>query len=236
MEQPPQAEEDYELDIFGVSAEPLPDNKFDITLRTSRGDIRGLLHPCEGEPGVVIWAASGMGGHWGPADNAYADVAEQLIADGVTSLHLQFRQPGPFPGPFEECVLDALAAISLLKNMGAGPIALVGHSFAGGVVIKAGTLSPHVTAVVALASQLYGTDKVAALSPRPLLLVHGMMDQVLEATASEVIYERAHEPKEMVLYPNAGHTFWDAKQELRQLLRSWLADKVGRGASGDQAE
>lgn len=231
MEERPEAGEVEELTILGVFASPLPDNKYNITLQTSRGDILGLLMPCEGELGAVIWAASGAGGRFGSADNAYADVSEQLLADGVTSLHLQFRQPSPYPGPFEECVLDVLAAVSFLRGIGVEAIALVGHSFAGGVVIKSGTLSPHVSAVVALASQLYGADNVAQLSPRPLLLVHGEMDTVLESASSKAIYEEAGYPKRLVLFPNCGHTFWDCREELRQLLRSWLASKVGRDAT-----
>lgn len=243
MEQRPESEEAEELTIFGVSATPLADNKYEITLQTSRGDIQGLLMPCEGEVGAVIWAASGTGAsgpegqlRFGPGDNAYAAVSEQLLEDGVTSLHLSFREPSPYPGPFEECVLDVLGAISFLRGIGVEAIALVGHSFAGGVVIKSGTLSPHVTAVVALASQLYGADMVARLSPRPLLLVHGEMDSVLEFTSSKAIYEAAGEPKELVLYPDTGHSFWDRRDDLQQLLRRWLASKVGREATKDLSE
>lgn len=236
MEQRPESEEAEELTIFGVSAVPLADNKYEITLQTSRGDIQGLLMPCEGEVGAVIWASSGAGGRFGFGENAYLAVSEQLLEDGVTSLHLQFREPSPYPGPFEECVLDVLGAISFLRGIGIEAIALVGHSFAGGVVIKSGTLSPHVTAVVALASQLYGADMVAQLSPRPLLLVHGEMDSVLEFTSSKAIYEAAQEPKELVLYPDTGHSFWDRRDDLRELLRRWLASKVGREATKDLSE
>jgi pimeloyl-ACP methyl ester carboxylesterase len=48
-------------------------------------------------------------------------------------------------------------------------------------------------------------DVVARISPRPLLLVHGRADDVIEASEAERNHAAAREPKELVLVSGAGH-------------------------------
>ena len=103
----------------------------------------------------------------------------------------------------------------------------MGHSFSGAVAIKAATLSPHINAVVALASQLYGAQQVEQIAPRPILLAHGTEDRVLEYTSSQLIYEHAKEPKEIVLYEGAGHSLLECRESLKEKLRTWLLSHLG---------
>jgi fermentation-respiration switch protein FrsA (DUF1100 family) len=93
----------------------------------------------------------------------------------------------------------------------------------------AGTLSPDVKAVVGLSSQTYGAQDVAKLAPKPLLLIHGERDRNLPVKCSHLIYEWANEPKEIVIYKGSGHFLRECHQELHDLLKAWLVDKVGRG-------
>lgn len=46
---------------------------------------------------------------------------------------------------------------------------------------------------------------VAGISPRPLLLVHGSRDDVVDVGQAYRLYERAGEPKQMVIVDGAGH-------------------------------
>lgn len=213
---------DLELAIRQVAAHPQPDGTYVVILRTTRGDIPCLLHPCEGGTAAAIFVSGASGGIDGPANHLYAAVAVALSDHGVSSLRLDYRQAGEF----DECVLDALGGLSFLRGIGAERVAVVGHSFGGAVAIKAGELSDRVCGVAAMSSQLYGTTTVAKLAPRPLLLVHGMDDQVLEATASQIIFDRAAEPKELVLYEGAGHGLEACADELRTLLTEWIV-RVG---------
>jgi len=232
---------DLEIAIEGVAASDRPDGALDILLRTTRGEITAVLHPCEGESGAAIFVGGALGGLDGPATAIYARLAE-VLADtagalrqaqrdpaetqsqphGLSSLRLHYRQPGEFP----ECVLDVLAGISFLKGVGAQRVALVGHSFGAAVVIKSGELSDLVSGVAALSPQLYGTRTVERLAPRALLLVHGTADGVLDCAASKDIYERAREPKRLVLYDDAGHSLASCADELFELLRTWLVEAV----------
>ncbi len=46
---------------------------------------------------------------------------------------------------------------------------------------------------------------VAALAGRPLLIIHGMQDAVVNVTQAELLYEAAQEPKALWLLPDVGH-------------------------------
>jgi pimeloyl-ACP methyl ester carboxylesterase len=211
-------EETYDLSIQGVALAPDAEGEYRLVLRTSRGDILGQFTVCEGESGAVVMVGGASGGLDGPADRIYPRLAEALRNQRISTLRLHYRHPGEF----EESVLDVLGALSFLKGIGAERVVLVGHSFGGAVVIRAGVLAPIVTGVVAMSSQLHGASDVAQLSPRPLLLVHGMDDQVLEATASETIFAWAEEPKRLVLYADAGHSLVQCQAELYDLLTQWI--------------
>lgn len=219
---------ELELSIRQAAVAPEPDGSYRLMLKTTRGDIYGLLHVCEGETGAAVMVGGASGGVDGPAGGIYARLGPALVEAGVTVLRLDYR----LPDVFDECVLDVLGALSFLKGIGGERAVVVGHSMGGAVAIRAGELSPLVSGVVAMSSQLHGTDGVAALSPRPLLLVHGMDDQVLEATASDIIYQRALEPKRLVLYAGAGHALTQCKDELFDLLREWIPQYAGRAEHG----
>jgi fermentation-respiration switch protein FrsA (DUF1100 family) len=90
----------------------------------------------------------------------------------------------------------------------------------------AATMSTEVKAVVGLSSQTYGTQRVSELPPKPLLLIHGDRDRNLPVRSSWHIFERAKEPKEIVIYKGSGHFLRECHQELYELLRSWLIDKL----------
>lgn len=219
---------DLELSILGVAGKERPDGAVDISINSTRGEINGILHTCEGEPGAVIYVGGALGGLDGPADGLYPKLAHELSAPGgMTGLRLHYRQPGEF----QECVLDVLGGVSFLRGVGAQRIALVGHSFGAAVVIKAGELSDAVVGVAALSPQLYGTRTVERLAPRRLLLVHGTADRVLDAEASRDIHARAGEPKRLELYDGAGHSLRSCAEELFELTKGWLLETVAANAN-----
>jgi len=46
---------------------------------------------------------------------------------------------------------------------------------------------------------------VAQIAPRPLLLVHGSEDEVVKVTQAHKLYDRAGEPKQIIIIDGAGH-------------------------------
>ena len=216
-------EEAYELRIKHVRARPTGEpGEVAVLLETSRGSLEGLLRPCEGRDGCAIYLGGASGGVRGPARGVYERLSRELVTSGVTSLRLHYRQPGDLV----ECVLDALAGCSFLKGIGAGRVVLIGASFGGAVAIRAAGLAPLVTGVAALAPQRSGTEQVGALG-KPLLLVHGDEDTVLDRAASDDIFARAREPKRLAILSGADHGLDSHADEVRDLLSEFVSAHAG---------
>ena len=214
---------DLTLSIKGVRTIPgdVP-GEMTVVLNTTRGEITTHLRPCEGRTGCAIFLGGAAGGVRGPANQVYERIGEALVAAGVTSLRVEYREPGEF----EECVVDALAGASFLRGIGATEAVVVGHSFGGAVAIKAGELNDLVTGVVAMSSQRFGTQNVDQLK-KPLLLIHGSNDDVLDQAASKDIYERAEEPKRLEILEGAGHGLLEVADEVYDLLHGFITNSVG---------
>ena len=217
------------ISLLEVAEAPGDGESRRLTFLTDQGDFPAIYHPTlpDGAPGpaAVVWVGGARGGIDGPAGSVYADLSATLRHAGISSLRLDYRHPGAL----RDCVMDVLVGLAWLQEAGVQRAALVGHSFGGAAVITAGALSPLVRLVVTLASQTYGADLAATLSPKRLLVIHGMSDAVLPARCSRAIFAEAREPKELVLYEGAGHSLDEAASELRALL----ADRITRALAPD---
>lgn len=213
---------DLSLSIRGVSVRAIDDpNTLALGLQTSRGTIAGLVHPVEGGTGAVICVGGASGGLDGPAGGLYGRLPAMLAPAGVTVVRIDYRAPNIL----DECVADVLAACSFLRGVGATDAVLLGHSFGGAVVIRAGELSPMVRGVASMSPQRHGTLEVDELLA-PLLLLHGTADTVLSSEASEDIYRRAQLPKRIVLFADTGHSLIEARDDIDALLASWIPDRL----------
>jgi len=219
----------FHLEWTGVSRGQNEGKSIPIQLQTSRGDIRADYYPAtsNGAPTKmgVVWV-EGAGGHGpeGPPETIYPPVCERLQRKGIAGLRLHYRRPGFTV----HCVLDALCGIAFLQSEGIDRVALVGHSFGGAVVISAGALSPVVRAVVPMSSQTEDTELASRVSPRPMLLIHGTSDSTLPSSCSEEIYEEAKEPKELRLFRGAGHDLFAVRDDVIDLLVTWIPEQLGR--------
>ena len=70
-------------------------------------------------------------------------------------------------------------------------------------------------------------DSIGAISPRPLLLIHGAEDRLVRLADAYSLFAAAGEPKELWIVPNAGHveSFHLAAEEFTDRL-----DRLFRGA------
>lgn len=189
-----------------------------VRLGTGVGDLDCRLHPASSGDAAVLWVFGAGGGLGGPAGGLYTRLGQKLRPCGITSLELAYRHPGRLG----HCVQDVLLGLAWLAAEGRGRVVLVGHSFGGAVVITVGAASDAVVAVAALSSQTRGTEAVAMLSPRSLLVAHGTADEVLPDACGQDIFRRAREPKELVLYPGCRHGLDQCREALDRDLLGWL--------------
>lgn len=211
------SEENLEMQILGVNPGDEIAGARKLTLRTSRGEIPIVLHAAEDAIRAVVCVSGARGGLDGPA-MLYPRLGLELPSTGVTVARANYR----IPNDFNECVLDTLATLNFLNGMGHQRAAIIGHSFGGAVAINAGTLSPVAVTVIGISSQLAGAHVVADLKPRPLLLIHGTADEILPPRSSELIYERAEEPKRLMLFEGADHRLSGKGEELFALVDEWI--------------
>lgn len=59
------------------------------------------------------------------------------------------------------------------------------------------------------------------IAPRPLLLLHGELDNLIPPDNAHLLFEQAGNPKEILILPNAGHRFRHETAALEQALR-WM--------------
>ena len=140
----------------------------------------------------------------------------------MSGLRVHYRPPGEF----EECVLDVLAGVSFLRGVGAGAIAVVGHSFGGAVVIKAAELSPHVVAVAALSPQLHGTRASNISGSRCCSCMACATTYWSIGASEDVLRARSSRSGSCYLYADAGHGLAEASDALQGLLSEWLPSAV----------
>lgn len=216
------------LELRSAERTPFEEGVDQVVIQTDKGNIFCLLHPVEPFYYGVVWVGGASGGLEGPAGGLYPRLSRQLASEGVASLRLDYRHPNQLL----DCILDTLAGIIYLEEIGCQKVALVGHSFGGAVVISAGVASEAVVGVAAISSQSFGTDLARELSPRALLLLHGSADEVLPDTCSREIFQRAGEPRHMILYPGCGHGLDECREQVEEDLLRWLRSLFRNSETG----
>lgn len=64
--------------------------------------------------------------------------------------------------------------------------------------------------------------RAAAVSPRPLLVIHGSADAVVPPDDALAVYSRAGQPKELFIVPGADHQFTEHYLQVWEAMFSWL--------------
>ena len=67
---------------------------------------------------------------------------------------------------------------------------------------------------------------IARIAPRPLLLVHGSEDDLVNVADATRLYQQAREPKKLVIIEGAGHRLRRDERAMREVIR-WLESRSG---------
>jgi len=71
-------------------------------------------------------------------------------------------------------------------------------------------------------------DAVAAVAPRPLILLHARGDEQVPSAFSEELHARAGEPRRILIVPGGHHRSVQHDPELQVTALRWLARQLGR--------
>jgi len=74
-------------------------------------------------------------------------------------------------------------------------------------------------------SQVRPMDRIKKISPKPLLIVHGTEDDVVDPSQAWALYDRAREPKEMLMVGGAGHRLRVEERAMESALK-WLRSQA----------
>jgi len=72
-------------------------------------------------------------------------------------------------------------------------------------------------------------DAVALLAPRPLILIHARGDERIPSEWSEQLYQRAGEPRKLILLPGGHHRSAQHDSELQGVALRWLERNLPAG-------
>lgn len=65
-------------------------------------------------------------------------------------------------------------------------------------------------------------EVVSKISPRPVFIIHGEEDMLVPVEQGKMLFERASEPKELILIPGANHGFSWHREEMIEKILNWL--------------
>jgi pimeloyl-ACP methyl ester carboxylesterase len=154
-------------------------------------------------------------------------------------------------------VISMVRLLSSHGGVDARRVALRGSSLGGFLAICAASVAPEIAGVIAICPAGEGNlaravrsgrfemrvgdpldleawliaqdvgDAVERIAGRPLILMHAEGDTLIPSDQSEELYERAGEPRKLVIVPGGGHTTVQHDPELQSMALRWLERELG---------
>lgn len=186
-----------------------------ITISTPRGPVCGQWRPASVTRAAAILLPDTAGVLDGPF-HLFDDLAVRIQRSGACVLQLE-----QCSDDLEERLVCLLSALTALRRQGVERMALIGWHTGAALAIAAGSACDAVTGVAALAADPSTAEMVAEVAPRRLLLMHGAADAVVPSAISRLLYARAADPKELVIYPGERHDFSVYHEEALDKLTAW---------------
>jgi alpha-beta hydrolase superfamily lysophospholipase len=196
-----------------------------VMIQTSDGGAVAAHVYGSGTRGVVL----AHGGRF--TKESWAEQANALAARGFRVVAFDFRGRGQSKGPAgrspeEGRHLDVLAAVKYLRGTGASTVAVVGASMGGDHAAEAAEAEPDaIDRLVLLAAGAY--TPLVRMKGRKLFLMSRddvIGDNKPRLPAIRAQYERASEPKELILVNGSAHAQFlfataEGKRVLAEIVR-----------------
>jgi pimeloyl-ACP methyl ester carboxylesterase len=167
-----------------------------------------IYTPDHGQLGPAVVIAHGFAG----SEVLMQSFALTFARNGYVAVTFDFPGHGRNPKPLTGSITDETGAtrvlvgeteriVALARTLGDGRVALLGHSMASDIVVRAAEETPEVMATIAVSMF---SPAVTATAPRNLLVIVGDWESTLKDEALRAV-GLATGP----LKPEAGHTYGD---------------------------
>ena len=163
---------------------------------------------------VVVFDYQGYGGSEGKP------TPRRTVEDGIASIRWAYdhrRNPSGGVVVFGQSLGAAVAAVAVAKEPLARAVVLESpfatyRSMARAVLGRTMILWPLYPFFPLFLGSTYDPARwIGKISPRPVLIVHGDADRIVPVRMSRVLFERAKEPKKLLIIPGADHLQCRAK-------------------------
>jgi len=184
-----------------------------------------------------------------------APLGAELARSGFGALLVDYRGYGDNPGRPSEAglALDARAAAAFVRDEARDhPTVYFGESLGAAVAIELALAEPPAALVLrspftsladvaathypllpvrAMLWDTYASKELIDAVRAPILVVAGSEDSIVPTGQSRALYERAREPKTLLIVPGADHNDFDllAGAPLLTALRSFVDDAIAHG-------
>ncbi len=196
----------------------------------SAGPLEALINTPAGAPRAVV-----VFGHPLPIEGGTMHTkvvfqsAKALARIGCAVLRFNFRGGGRSAGEWDEGRGDRddfRAAIDYAAKRYPGTeIWAAGFSFGSHIAMTVGAEDDRICTLIGIAPPVNKYDfSVAAASPKPKFVVHGIEDELIPLKAVRELYARMADPKELIEIDRANHLFDGQAAEVGEALEDLLMD------------
>ncbi|HEV3087563.1 MAG TPA: dienelactone hydrolase family protein [Candidatus Elarobacter sp.] len=210
-----------------------------VTIDAPKGPMQGYLSRLDTKPRPAVIVLEGVYGF----DDEIKRITDQVGSSGYVGLAIDYLRGGEAAKTFntKDVCEDVAAARDWLNHqpyVEHGKIATWGFGYGGTAAFLASSLAGLAASIAfygqSIARPIPGTDGKPALDEiedvrAPLLLVFGGHDEQIGPNEIATIRERLtarHEPFEIEVYPEVGHSFF--REDLGTIATRQIADAWGR--------
>jgi alpha/beta superfamily hydrolase len=157
-----------------------------------------------------------------------------LNSFGFPVLRFNFRGTGTSAGVHDNGhgeVEDVRAGLDFLKSEFRLPIIFAGFSFGAATGLRAACPDAEVEALISIGTPVKADDRVYQYDflrqcTKPKFFISGARDEFSSPQQLSELVQRAADPKQLVLIPEADHFFAGHLDEYRAAIETWVQQTI----------